>query len=159
MQTIAKLWSGAASAFITALFASVQFISISIVLMVLSSVLAAALLGRVTGVFIAEEMNRNNEPVLRTVVRTKDAAAAHVHAVLQIPDLVIDLKGHVIISGRAVARRTQWMCLSNYIGLLARPFDVMSLALPTDSVSRVNSLNLLSSSQSDTLGNGSSRVS
>ncbi|KAF2239104.1 hypothetical protein EV356DRAFT_572590 [Viridothelium virens] len=152
-QIIAKLSSVAVFAFGTALFASAQFMSITIVLMVLSLVLSAALLGRFTGMFIAAEMNRFNQPIIHAVVKTKEAAAEHVDAVLQISQLVIELEGHVIVGGRAVARRTQWKCLSTYIGLLARPFDIMSLAVrPETSNSRTSSMNLLPDSHAHGLG-------
>ncbi|KAL9096033.1 MAG: hypothetical protein Q9165_001555 [Trypethelium subeluteriae] len=151
-QVITKLSSIAVFGFGTALLSSAQLMSISIVLMILSLVLPAALLSHVTGMFIAAEMNRSNQPILHAVVKTKEAAAAHIEAVLQIPYLVVELEGHVIAEGKAVARRTQWICLSTYIGLLAKPFDIMSLAVrPETNASRTNSMNLLPNSYIHTL--------
>lgn len=150
MRIVAKSSSIAVFAFGTALFASAQLMSISIVLMVLSLVISAAFFGRVTGMFIAAEMNRCNEPILHAVVRKHEDAAAHVEAVLGIPGLVVELKGHVIINGKAVARQTQWLSMSNYIGLLAKPFDVMDIAITVESApSHTSALNSLLRSQSD----------
>ena len=135
MQIVVKMSSIAVFAFGTALFAASQLMSVSMVLMVLSLNIGAAFLGRVVGMFIAAEMNRYNEPILHAVVKMKEEAAAHVGAVLKIDGLILELEGHVIVNERVIARRTQWLCMSNYIGLLAKPFDIMTIATSAEKFS------------------------
>ena len=52
--------------------------------------------------------------------------------ILKIPDLIVEIEGHVIINGHYIRRRNQWLCWSTYIGLLASPYDVAKHAIHTE---------------------------
>ncbi|KAL3434229.1 hypothetical protein BDV09DRAFT_170300, partial [Aspergillus tetrazonus] len=38
------------------------------------------------------------------------------------------MKGHIILNGICLLRRSKWTCLATYVGLLAGPYDVVRLA-------------------------------
>ena len=119
-------------AFGTSLFASSQLMNTSISLMVLSLVLAAGVLGRITALFILSEMNRNSTPILQAVVQDRADAARHLQKILDIPGLVIEVGGNVIVDGKCIVQRSEWLNWGRYIGLLAPPFDVTKGAIRVD---------------------------
>ena len=128
-RVLSKGSSVAVFAFGTSIFATASLMSISVALMVLCVVLSSGVFGRVTAMWIASEMNKITDPILHSVVRDRAEAARYVQEILNLPGLIVEIGGHVIINGRAVKRRNQWLCLSRYIGLLAAPFDATKLAL------------------------------
>lgn len=102
--------------------------SVSAALMVLSLVLTSGILGRLTAMWIAAEMNRGSKPILHAVVKEKADAAEYVEEILGQEGLLIEMQGHVIIDRMCIWRRSEWFSWSTYIGLLAEPFDVIKLA-------------------------------
>lgn len=131
-RVISKGSSVAVFAYGTALFASASLVSVTVTVMVLGLVLVAGVFGRVTAMWIAAEMNKVSDPILHTVVQNRSEAAKHVQEILNLPDLIVEIGGHVIVNGRAIRRRNPWLSLSRYIGLLAPPFDVTKLAVRAD---------------------------
>lgn len=127
-QIISKASTVAVFAFGTALFASSTLLSISAALMVLSLVMSAGVLGRVVAMWIASEIIRNNRPILHAVVRDREEAAKYIDEILEMDGLLIELKGHVIMNRYCILRKHPWFSWSTYIGLLAKPFPVVSLA-------------------------------
>ncbi|KAJ8129984.1 hypothetical protein O1611_g3647 [Lasiodiplodia mahajangana] len=126
-QVVAKLSSVAVFAFGTALFASATLVSISIALMVLAVILAAGVGGRVLAMWIVAAMSRRNRPIIHKMVRSEEEAAKYFEALAKI-DVQMEIKGHVIVNGTVVTSRHVWFTPATYIGLLAKPFDVISLA-------------------------------
>jgi len=116
-------------AFGTALFAAATLMSISAALMVLSLTLGSAIFGRVLAMWIAAEMNKRNQPIIHAIANDEQNVEEYLQAVVSIPNLVIEIKGHVLVNGRVVHRKSQWFCWSRYIGLLAKPFDIMKIAI------------------------------
>lgn len=126
-QVVAKMSSVAVFAFGTALFASATLVSISIALMVLAVILAAGVGGRVLAMWIVAAISRRNRPIIHKMVRSKEEAARYFQALAKI-DMQMEIKGHVIVNGTVVKSRHVWFTPATYIGLLAKPFDVISLA-------------------------------
>ncbi|KAK8096075.1 hypothetical protein PG999_014097 [Apiospora kogelbergensis] len=129
-QVLAKTGSVAVYAFGTALFASATIMSISIALMVLCLVLPAGVAGRVIAMWIVSSMSQQNKPILHKMVRSEEEAGRYFHAIAEL-DLQLEIKGHVIVNGSIVTSRHSWFTPATYIGLLAKPFDVVSLATKT----------------------------
>lgn len=97
--------------------------------MLLSLVFTASVLGRVAAMWMAAEMNSDNQAVLHTVVKSDEESAEHVHRIMELNGLMIEIKGHLITDGVCILRRNRLTSLSTYIGLLAGPFDIIRLAL------------------------------
>ena len=131
IKVVSKGSSLAVYAFGTALFAAAQLMSISVALMILSIVLGCAAFGRINGMFIASEMNNPREPILHAVVQGDEDAAKHIESVLAEPDLVVEIMGHIIVNGAVVARQNPWFSLATYIGLLAPPFNLNKIGVPS----------------------------
>ncbi|KAK8127813.1 hypothetical protein PG984_008921 [Apiospora sp. TS-2023a] len=129
-QVLAKTCSVAVFAFGTALFASATLMSISIALMVLCLTLPAGVAGRVIAMWIVSSMSQQNKPILHKMVRSEEEAGKYFHALAEL-DLQLEIKGHVIVNGSIVTSRHSWFTPATYIGLLAKPFDVVSLATKT----------------------------
>ncbi|KAK8859928.1 hypothetical protein PGQ11_010662 [Apiospora arundinis] len=129
-QVFAKAASVAVFAFGTALFASATLMSISIALMVLCLTLPAGVAGRVIAMWIVSSMSQQNKPILHKMVRSEEEAGKYFHAIAEL-DLQLEIKGHVIVNGSIVTSRHSWFTPATYIGLLAKPFDVVSLATKT----------------------------
>ena len=132
LRVISKWSSVAVFAFGTTLFASAQLMSISVVLMVLVLVLSAGVLGRVVAMWIASQIHRDNQPVLHAVVRERSEAAEFVQRIMDPRGLVIEISGHIVIDGKCVHRRSEWLNWARYFGLLAAPFDVSKIAFETN---------------------------
>ncbi|OJJ46797.1 hypothetical protein ASPZODRAFT_66535 [Penicilliopsis zonata CBS 506.65] len=128
MQTVARAATVTVYAFGTALFASATLLPISVALMVLSLVLGVGILGRVVAMWIAAEMNAQNAPICHAVVASRDAAAEYIQRIMEEEGLMVEMEGHLIVNGVCLLRRNRWMSWSRYIGLLARPFDLVSFA-------------------------------
>ncbi|KAI0156550.1 hypothetical protein GGR57DRAFT_511484 [Xylariaceae sp. FL1272] len=126
-QVVAKLSSVAVFAFGTALFASATLMSISIALMVLSVILAAGVGGRVLAMWIVAAMNRYNKPIIHKMVRSEEDAARYFQALTKL-DVQMEIRGHVLVNGTVVTSRHQWFTPATYLRLLAKPFDIVSLA-------------------------------
>ncbi|KAI0968732.1 hypothetical protein F4678DRAFT_481914 [Xylaria arbuscula] len=126
-QVVAKLSSVAVFAFGTALFASATLVSISIALMVLAVILAAGVGGRVLAMWIVAAMSSRNRPIIHKMVRSEEDAAKYVQALAE-QDVQMEINGHVIVNGSVVTSRHPWFTPATYIGLLAKPFDVLALA-------------------------------
>ncbi|KAI0107893.1 hypothetical protein GGR51DRAFT_515474 [Nemania sp. FL0031] len=127
-QVVAKLSSVAVFAFGTALFASATLVSISIALMVLAVILAAGVGGRVLAMWIVAAMSRHSRPIIHKMVRSEEEAAKYFQALAKIDNMQMEIKGHVIVNGAVITSRHVWFTPATYIGLLAKPFDVISLA-------------------------------
>ncbi|KAI0520940.1 hypothetical protein F5B22DRAFT_598928 [Xylaria bambusicola] len=126
-QVVAKLSSVAVFAFGTALFASATLVSISIALMVLSVILAAGVGGRVLAMWVVATISSQNRPIIHKMVRSEEEAARYFQALAEI-DVQMEISGHVIVNGTIVKSRHVWFSPETYIGLLAKPFDVVSMA-------------------------------
>ncbi|KAI1127133.1 hypothetical protein F5Y10DRAFT_293119 [Nemania abortiva] len=149
-QVVAKLSSVAVFAFGTALFASATLVSISIALMVLAVILAAGVGGRVLAMWIVAAMSRHNRPIIHKMVRSEEDAAKYFQALSEIK-VQMEIKGHVIVNGIVVKSRHVWFTPATYIGLLAKPFDVLSLAEGNswgNTVSDASTSGLMSSNRS-----------
>ena len=128
-RVLSKACNVAVFAFGTTLFASATLVSVSVALMVLALVLSAGVWGRVTAMWIASQMNKYSDPVLHTVVPFRTDAAEHMQEILKLPGLIIETCGHIIVNGRAIKRRNPWLSAARYIGLLAAPFDITTIAI------------------------------
>ncbi|KAI1734267.1 hypothetical protein F4680DRAFT_471267 [Xylaria scruposa] len=126
-QVVAKGSSVAVFVFGTALFASATLVSISIALMVLAVVLAAGVGARVLAMWIVAAMSRHNRPIIHKMVRSEEEAAKYFQALAE-TDVQMEIKGHVIVNGTVITSRHALFTPATYIGLLAKPFDVLSLA-------------------------------
>lgn len=127
-RVISKGVSVTVFAFGTSLFASATLMPVATATMVLATVLAAGVWGRVTAMWIAAEMNKETDPVLHTVVSQREDAAKHLEEILKLDGLVIETCGHIIVNNRIICRKNKWLTWSRYIGLLAAPFDIMKMA-------------------------------
>ncbi|KAJ8108579.1 hypothetical protein ONZ43_g6382 [Nemania bipapillata] len=126
-QVVAKLSSVAVFAFGTALFASATLLSISVALMVLSVVLSAGVGGRVLALWVVATMSRHGKPIVHKMVQNEEEAARYFEALAR-GDIQMEVDGHVIYKGVVVTSRHKLFIPSTYIGLLAKPFDLTSLA-------------------------------
>ncbi|KAI0439509.1 hypothetical protein F4803DRAFT_531144 [Xylaria telfairii] len=126
-QVVAKMSSVAVFAFGTALFASATLMSISVALMVLAVILSAGVGGRVLAMWVVATISNHNKPIIHKMVRSESEAARYFQALAEI-DVQMEIKGHVIVNGSIVKSRHVWFSLETYIGLLAKPFDVISMA-------------------------------
>lgn len=64
------------------------------------------------------------------MVSDRSEAAKYVQEILDLPGLIVEIGGLVIVEGRAIRQRNPWLSWSRYIGLLAAPFDVTKVAIP-----------------------------
>lgn len=128
LRVFCKASSLAVYAFGTALFAGALLMSITVASIILSVVLPAAAFGRMNGMFMAWEMNRNNDAILHAIVKSKKEAAEHIESILAQPNLLVEIMGHIIVDGKVVARQNPWTSLASYIGFLAPPFNLYRLA-------------------------------
>ena len=120
-RVVSKGFSVAVFAFGTTFFAGAQLMSVAMVFVVLAVVLMSGLLGRISAMWMASQMNRWNQPVLHAVVRERTEAAKFVQEVVRLDGLQIEIGGHIVVRGRCVHRRTEWLNWVRYIGLLAPP--------------------------------------
>lgn len=130
LRVVSKAISVGVYAAGTAMFASAQLITISVALTILCLVLGAGVFGRVIAMWMASEMMKT-KPVLHRVVKTRGLAAEHIDNILSIDGLIIEVMGHVIVNGRCIARYNQWLRLSNWLGVLAGPYNLGKLAVLT----------------------------
>ncbi|ETS82470.1 hypothetical protein PFICI_04346 [Pestalotiopsis fici W106-1] len=126
-QVIAKCSNVAVFAFGTALFASATLLSISSALMVLCLILPAGVAGRVIATWIVSAMSRQNKPILHKTVRSENDAAEYFEELSKLPNIQMEIDGHVIVNGTVVTSRHKLFTPATYIGLLAKPFDVLAL--------------------------------
>ena len=76
--------------------------------------------------WMASEMMKT-KPVLHRVVKSRGLAAEYIDHILAIDGLVVEVMGHVIVNGRCIQRYNQWLRMSNWLGLLAGPYDTGKL--------------------------------
>ncbi|KAL9013160.1 MAG: hypothetical protein Q9173_002134 [Seirophora scorigena] len=107
----------------TAIFASAQLVYLSIAVTVLYLVLGAGVFGRVIAMWMASEMMKT-KPVLHRVVKSRGLAAEYIDRILDIDELVVKMMGHVIVNGRCIQMYNSWFQWSNWLGLLAGPYDI-----------------------------------
>jgi hypothetical protein len=129
LQTISRGCSVAVFAFGTALFASATLMSISAALMLLCLVLPMGVIGRVVAMWIAAEMNRHNQMILHTVVKTPKDASDYIKEIIDVPGLQIETMGHIILDGNCIVRRNPLTSAATYIGLLAKPYNLVAKAV------------------------------
>jgi len=129
LQVISRLCSVAVFAFGTALFASATLMSITAALMLLCLVLPMGMMGRVVAMWIAAEMNKHNKSILHTVVKSKKEAGEHIEAILDLSGLQIETMGHIILDGNCITKRSPLFSAATYIGLLAKPYDLVRVAV------------------------------
>lgn len=127
-QVLSKAASVAVFAFGTALFASATLMSISIALMVLCILLPCGVAGRVIAMWIVAQISRQNKPILHKLVKSESEAGEYIHAICDLDGLQLEIHGHVIIDGYCIKSRSVFFSPATYIGLLAKPFDVIKLA-------------------------------
>lgn len=127
MKMVSKGCGVAVYAFGTALFASATMMSISVALMVLSLLLASGVMGRIIVMWIASEMNKNAKPILHAVVADSNQANEYFHAIAELP-LQIEIQGNIILNGVPVCSQTRLFSAETYIGLLAKPFNLVKKA-------------------------------
>ncbi|KAK7421206.1 hypothetical protein QQX98_002336 [Neonectria punicea] len=101
--------------------------SISVALMVLCILLTCSVGGRVISMWVVAQISKQNKPVLHKLVKSQYEAGEFVHAICELP-LQIEIHGNVIAHGRCVKSRNRWLSAPTYIGLLAKPYDLISLA-------------------------------
>lgn len=128
LRVISKAISVGVYAAGTAMFASAQLITISVALTILCLILGAGVFGRVVAMWMASEMMKT-KPVLHRVVKSRGLAAEHIDHILSIDGLIVEVMGHVIVNGRCIARYNNWTRLSNWLGILAGPYDIGKLAI------------------------------
>ncbi|ORY03235.1 hypothetical protein BCR34DRAFT_434838, partial [Clohesyomyces aquaticus] len=129
MQMLSRISSVAMFAFGTALFASATLMSISAALMLLCLVLPTAMMGRVTAMWIAAEMNKTNKSIIHTVVKSKKEAGEYMEAILELEGLQIETMGHIILEGNVITRHHPLFSAATYIGLLAKPYNLVREAI------------------------------
>ncbi|KAI1247583.1 hypothetical protein MGN70_011473 [Eutypa lata] len=127
MKTVSKSCSVAVFAFGTALFASSTLMSISVALMCLSLILISGVFGRVIVMWIAAEMNREAKPILHAVVQDSREADEYFHAIAELP-LQIEIGGNIILDGVPLFSRHLLFSPETYIGLLAKPYNLVAKA-------------------------------
>lgn len=135
LRVFSKLISIGAFAVGTALFASSTLVTIIVALITATLILCAGIFGRVTAMYMASEMMRN-EPVLHRVVRSRAEAAKYLEAIFRQPDLACEVLGHVIIQGRCFKRLTRRLRRSHLLGVLAKPYNLTRLATNGNSFRR-----------------------
>ena len=128
LRVVSKAISVGVYAAGTAMFASAQLITISVALTILCLILGAGVFGRVVAMWMASEMMKT-KPVLHRVVKSRGLAAEHIDHILNIDGIIVEVMGHVIVNGRCIARYNNWSRLSNWLGILAGPYDVGKLAI------------------------------
>lgn len=128
LRVVSKAISVGVFAAGTAMFASVQLITISVALTVLCLVLGAGVFGRVVALWMASEMMKT-KPVLHRVVKSKGSAAEYIDHIFNIEGLIVEVMGHVVVNGRCIARYSSWARLSSYFGILAGPYDLVQAGI------------------------------
>lgn len=129
LQTLSRGCSVAVFAFGTALFASATLMSISAALMLLCLVLPMGVVGRVVAMWIAAEMNRHNKMILHTVVKSKREASDHLKEIIDLAGLQIETMGYVMLDGNCIVKRSPVFSAATYIGLLAKPYNIVAKAV------------------------------
>ncbi|KAL9005233.1 MAG: hypothetical protein Q9188_001993 [Gyalolechia gomerana] len=112
----------------TAIFASTQLVEMSVAVAVLCLVLGAGVFGRVIAMWMASEMMKT-KPVLHRVVKSRGLAAEYLDRILSIDGLVVEVMGHVIVNGMCIHRYNPWFRWSNWLGLLAGPYNIGKLTM------------------------------
>ncbi|KAF2026293.1 hypothetical protein EK21DRAFT_74485 [Setomelanomma holmii] len=127
LRLVSKSVSVAAFVVSTALFASSTLLQFQPAILVMALVLSAGIFGRVTAMWISAVIMRDR-PVLHRIVKTKKEASVFMEAILRREGMVCEVLGHVIVNGRCVKRRSK-LTWSTIFGVLAKPFDVSSIAV------------------------------
>ncbi|KAI4119219.1 MAG: hypothetical protein LQ345_000813 [Seirophora villosa] len=78
---------------------------------------------RVIAMWMASEIMKT-KPVLHRVVKSRGLAAEYIDRILDIDGLVMEMMGHVIVNGRCIQEYHPWFQWSNWLGLLAAPYDL-----------------------------------
>jgi hypothetical protein len=127
LRVFSKLISIGVFAVGTGLFASSTLITIVVAMVAATLILCAGIFGRVTAMYMASEMMRN-KPVLHKVVKNRTEAGKYMEALFQQPEIACEVLGHIVTQGRCIkkfGRRTRW---SQFLGVLARPYDLRRIA-------------------------------
>lgn len=119
----------------TAMFASTTLTTIMIAVVVAALTITAGVFGRVTAMFMASAIMLN-KPVIHRVVTNPYEAEQFIEAMLRKPTVVFEILGHVIVDGRCVKRYGSHLRWSKILGVLASPYDLSKLAMPSSSKSR-----------------------
>ncbi|KAF2105168.1 hypothetical protein BDV96DRAFT_535432 [Lophiotrema nucula] len=128
LRLFSKLFSVGTFTFSTALFASSSLVQITIATVVMTLILGAGVLGRVTAMWISAIIMRD-KPVLHRIVKNKKDASVFMEAVLRQEGLVCEVLGHVVVNGMCVKRRSKYTW-DRILGVLAPPFDLTKIAVP-----------------------------
>lgn len=126
-QILAKAASVAVFAFGTALFASSTLMSISVALMVLCLLLSCGVAGRVISMWIVATISRETKPILHKLVKSEKEVGEYVDAIAKL-NLQLEIDGHIILAGHCVHSRSPLFSAATYIGLLAKPYNVIPQA-------------------------------
>lgn len=131
LRVFSKLFSICTFAVGTALFASTTLIPILAAMTTAILILVGGVFGRLTALWMASVIMKD-KPVIQRVVATDWEAEQFMDAMLRIPDCVFEIMGHVVINGRCVKRYNHHVRWSNFMGVLAPPYDVTRLAMPSE---------------------------
>lgn len=112
----------------TSMFASSTLVTILAAVVTATLILCAGIFGRVTAMWMASEMMKN-EPVLHRVVQSRGEAAKYMEAILRKPGITCEVLGHVIVNGRCVKKFGKRLRWSSFLGILASPYDLSRLAM------------------------------
>jgi hypothetical protein len=127
-RVFTKFFSIAVFAIGTALFASSTLVTILVAVITASLIICAGIFGRVTAMWMASEMMKN-EPVMHRVVRNREEAAKYMEAILRKPGIACEVLGHVLVNGRCVKKYRKKLRWSSFLGVLASPYDLSRLAV------------------------------
>jgi hypothetical protein len=127
LRLFAKTMSVAAFTMSTALFASSTLVTIRPAVIIMTTILASGIFGRVTAMWFSAVIMRDR-PVLHRVVKSEEEAGVFMEAVLQREGLVREVLGHVVVGGRCVGTcaKVNW---SLVFGVLSKPSDIVKIAL------------------------------
>ncbi|KAH8758661.1 hypothetical protein F5882DRAFT_480084 [Hyaloscypha sp. PMI_1271] len=107
LRVFSKAFSVGVYAVETALFASAQFISITIALMTLCIVLGTAVFSRVLSLWMAKSL-MNNDPIVHKIVKDDASASKELDTIFAIEGLQVEVLGHIVVDGYSVTRRYEF---------------------------------------------------
>lgn len=129
LQILSRAFSVGIFAFGTVLFASATLMSIGDALILLCLVLPIGVVSRVVAMWVTAEMDKHNKSIIHTVVKDEVEAGEHMEAIINIDGLQVETMGHVILNGYCIDQRSAIFSAATYIGLLAKPYDVVTVAI------------------------------
>jgi len=126
LAVASKLSSVIVYAFGTMVFSSATLMSISTALMVLTVVLCSGVVGRAIAMWMTRELHDKNAPsIMREQASGPRGLNSLVLAILEIDGLVVEIGGNVFVNGILIRKKMRVLCWSTYVGLLAKPFDLV----------------------------------